>query len=231
MHRFLATRKGNLLVISGQEFRHFRALRVKKGALVELLCEEDLFLASVLGVSKDCALCAPIQKVKKTTPTPQVVVYQCLPVELRLMEEVVDRLSQAGAVKLVPLLCERGSTAKRPEEKLDKWRRLALSAFKQCGRPEPLEVASPVPLKEFVLQEELVFLLDNFNASRSIKEVDLTKHTYGLVVGPEGGFSRREVTLLVEKGCVPLLLKPYVYRTEMAGAVATALLMNLAGQR
>ena len=90
-----------------------------------------------------------------------------------------------------------------------------------------MEIDNPVKLTDLYPKEEVSLVLDNFGGSLSIKEIDLNKESYGIVVGPEGGFSQEEVELLKSRGFLTLLLKPYIYRSEMAGAVATALIMNL----
>ncbi|MEN3027898.1 MAG: RsmE family RNA methyltransferase [Aquificaceae bacterium] len=231
MERLLCSRReGNFLIISSSEFKHLKVLRLKKGERLEVYCEGRLFLAYLSEVLKDYAICSILEEVEKPPPKPSVVLYQCLPLDLKLMEEVVDRVSQAGAVRLVPLICRRGFRKRTGvEEKLERWRRLSLVSFKQCKRPEPMEILPPISLEEFKPEEEVLLLLDNFTASLTIKDIDLKSNSYGLVVGPEGGFSQEEVEILKGRGFLPLLLKPYVYRSEMAGAVAVALIMNLAG--
>ncbi|MCX8164599.1 MAG: 16S rRNA (uracil(1498)-N(3))-methyltransferase [Aquificaceae bacterium] len=231
MERLIGSgREGNLLLISGGEFKHLKALRMREGDRLEVFYEGRLFLACLSQLRKDYALCSILEEIKRPIPKPDVTLYQCIPLELRLMDEVVERVSQAGASRLVPVLCKRGYGG-RPlvEEKLERWKRLSLTSFKQCKRPKPMEILQPIELRELVLKEEVSLLLDNFAGSSTIREVDLTKNSYGLVVGPEGGFSREEVEFLVGRGFMPLLLKPYIYRSEMAGAVAVALIMNLAG--
>jgi len=221
-------REGDLLKISGSEFRHLKALRLRKGEQLEVYCENKLYLAVISHIGKDYVLCHTIEELDLPLPKPQVVLYQCLPVELGLMEEVIDRVSQAGAFKLVPVICKRGFQGRsKIEEKMERWHRISLASFKQCKRPKPMEIDNPVKLTDLYPKEEVSIVLDNFGGSLSIKEIDLNKESYGIVVGPEGGFSQEEVELLKSRGFLTLLLKPYIYRSEMAGAVATALIMNL----
>jgi 16S rRNA (uracil1498-N3)-methyltransferase len=46
-----------------------------------------------------------------------------------------------------------------------------------------------------------------------------------LLIGPEGGFSEREVELAKEKGVTPITLGPRILRTETAAIVASALVL------
>ncbi len=232
MERLICTGKeGDFLVIGDQEFNHLKALRVKKGDRLEVFCEGRLFLSVLLSIEKGYALCKPLEEINISLPKPEVNLYQCIPLELRLMEEVIDRASQTGANLLIPVVCKRGfQKLSIVEEKMERWKKLSLASFKQCKRPKPMEIGRPIRLSEIEAKEELALVLDNFSAEADIKSLELTKKSYGVLVGPEGGLSVEEVELLRSKGFKPLFLRPYVLRTEMAGAVATALIMNLAGK-
>ncbi|MEJ7556419.1 MAG: RsmE family RNA methyltransferase [Aquificaceae bacterium] len=230
MERLICTGKeGDFLVISGQEFNHLKALRIKKGDRLEVFCENRLFLSVLMSIEKDYALCKPLEELSIPLPKPEVNLYQCVPLELKLMEEVIDRASQTGASLLIPVVCKRGfQKLSILEEKMERWKRLSLASFKQCKRPKPMEIGRPIRLFEIQAKEEVALVLDNFSAEADIKSLDLTKRSYGVLVGPEGGLSIEEVESLKSKGFKPLFLKPYILRTEMAGAIATALIMNLA---
>ncbi len=232
MERLICSGKeGDFLVVGGQEFNHLKALRVKKGDRLEVFCEGRLFLSVLLSIEKGYALCKPLKEINIPLPKPEVNLYQCIPVELRLMEEVIDRASQTGANLLIPVVCKRGfQKLSIVEEKMERWKKLSLASFKQCRRPKPMEISRPIRLSEIEAKEELALVLDNFSAEADIKSLDLTKRSYGVLVGPEGGLSIEEVEFLKSKGFKPLFLKPYILRTEMAGAVAVALIMNLAGK-
>ncbi len=232
MERLICTGKeGDLLEISGQELNHLKALRLKKGDRLEVFCEGRLFLSILLSVERRYALCKPLEEINIPLPKPEINLYQCVPSELRLMEEVIDRASQTGATSLIPVICKRGfQKLNVVEERLERWKKLSLASFKQCKRPKPMEIGRPLRLSEIQAEEEVALVLDNFSTESDIKSLDLTKGSYGVVVGPEGGLSIEEVELLKNKGFKSLFLKPYILRTEMAGAVATALIMNLAGK-
>ncbi|MFN4320256.1 MAG: RsmE family RNA methyltransferase [Aquificaceae bacterium] len=230
MERLLCSkREGSVLIIDGSEFRHLRALRLKEGENLEVFCEDRLFLAKISRITNGYALCSILEELKTPPAGPYVVLYQCIPLDLSLMEEAIDMASQSGAAKLVPLFCKRGFQVKsKVEEKMERWKRISLASFKQCKRPRPMEIENPISLADLHPGEEVSLVLDNFGGGLSIKEIDLSKESYGIVVGPEGGFSQEEVELLKNRGFKPVLLKPYIYRAQMAGAVATALIMNLA---
>jgi 16S rRNA (uracil1498-N3)-methyltransferase len=50
-----------------------------------------------------------------------------------------------------------------------------------------------------------------------------------LLIGPEGGWSEKEVAAALAAGCQPVRLGPRVLRTETAGVAAIAAMMALWG--
>lgn len=66
-------REGDLLKISGSEFRHLKALRLRKGEQLEVYCENKLYLAVISHIGKDYVLCHTIEELDLPLPKPQVV--------------------------------------------------------------------------------------------------------------------------------------------------------------
>ena len=55
-------REGDLLKISGSEFRHLKALRLRKGEQLEVYCENKLYLAVISHIGKDYVICHTIEE-------------------------------------------------------------------------------------------------------------------------------------------------------------------------
>ena len=79
-------------------------------------------------------------------------------------------------------------------------------------------------------------LLDNFDLvlipyedeeKTTFKDVLLTNKpsTVALIIGPEGGFSEKEVRSVIERGGKAVSLGKTILRTETAGSAALAMLM------
>ncbi|MFZ8787814.1 RsmE family RNA methyltransferase [Thermocrinis sp.] len=206
MDRFIATAKvGNTLIIEGEELRHIFAKRVKIGQELELFFEDKLYLCLLEKLTKKSALCIVIKELELTAPLPLTTLYQCVPVELRTMDFIVEKVSEVGASRLVPTLSKRSfQDIPTINKRMERWKRVALSAFKQCKRPKPLEIAPPTKLEELKVDADLNLLLDNFGGEKSLKDINLNGvKTVSLVVGPEGGFTRQESELLRERGFIP----------------------------
>jgi len=146
----------------------------------------------------------------------------------RRADDLVVRAAEAGVERILPMVCERSVAGKEPlsSSKIARLRKLAREACQQCGRPTPPVVErNPVPLET---------VLDEAPAARPVALVpggwpltmELGLHSPRevlLLVGPEGGFSEKEVALLETLEVSKAGLLPTVLRIEAAGPFAAGL--------
>ena len=230
MDRFIASAKvGDTLIIEGEELQHIFAKRIKAGQELELFFEDKLYLCFLEKLTKKSALCSVIKELELNIPLPLITLYQCVSIELRTMDFIVEKVSEVGAYRLVPTLSKRSfQDIPTINKRMERWKRVALSAFKQCKRPKPLEIGHPTKLEELRADCDLNLLLDNFGGEKSLKDLNLSGlKTVSLVVGPEGGFTKQESGLLRERGFIPIKLYPYILRSETAALLGVGLIMNL----
>jgi 16S rRNA (uracil1498-N3)-methyltransferase len=139
-------------------------------------------------------------------------------------EFLVEKATELGVRSIVPMLCERTI---RKSEKQARLKKIALAAMKQCGRsylPRILELAD----FQSVLNRSPEFglrLLPHERTEQSQFIGPVLQHhpkvsSVLIAIGPEGGFSDRELTLAIEKGFVPISLGARRLRTETAAISA-----------
>ena len=229
MDRFLGSKRSNdLIIIEDEELNHLYAKRVKVGQKLEVFLGGKLYLCTLEKIAKNCAFCLVEKELEISIPLPMITLYQCVPVELKTMDLIVEKVSEVGAFKLVPVVSNRGFQDMQViKKKFERWERIALASFKQCKRPKPLEIDEPIHLKDIKADAELNLFLDSFEKEKSIKGVKLDGiKTINLLVGPEGGLAIKEVELLKGLGYVPVKLYPYILRSETASILGVGLLMN-----
>jgi 16S rRNA (uracil1498-N3)-methyltransferase len=136
------------------------------------------------------------------------------------MDLVVEKATEVGATRIVPLLAERGVVNPR-EGKVGRWRRVVEAAARQSLRLSVPEVAEPVPFEEAMLEAgETGVLLHNAPGLPPVEAV--VQSPARLFVGPEGGWSEDELRFAEEAGLSFGGLGPYRLRSETAGIVAVA---------
>ena len=194
-----------------------KVLRGKNGDLVEVVDGAGrLFTARLCGGRE--------ASVVEEFATPdgawvEISLYQAVPKGGR-MDLVVEKATEAGATRIVPLLTERGIVNPR-EGKVWRWRRVAEAAARQSLRLSVPEVAAPVSFEDAASDlGESGVLLHNAPDLRPVEAV--VRSPASLFVGPEGGWSDGELRFAEGAGINFGGLGPYRLRSETAGIVAVA---------
>ncbi|MCS6899149.1 MAG: 16S rRNA (uracil(1498)-N(3))-methyltransferase [Polyangiaceae bacterium] len=152
------------------------------------------------------------------------------------MDTVVQDATELGATRIFPVLTERTvvQPGSRSAARVERWRRIADSAARQCGRALAPVVEEIAPLLtvtssvEAVLRLALVPWAEHAAGPLLLGE----RGSIAFLVGPEGGLTETEVRLLAEGGWLPASLGSTTLRTEtVAAAVLGALLVLSVSER
>jgi 16S rRNA (uracil1498-N3)-methyltransferase len=142
---------------------------------------------------------------------------------------IVEKATELGVTRIRPFV-SRHSLARPSAGRRDRWRQIALSAAKQCGRTVPPEVHSPVPFGSVV--HELggtKYLFAEGGGGTSLRAEESFPRRIGVLVGPEGGFTAEELNEAEKAGCRLLTLGPRILRAETAAIAAVALCQHVFG--
>ena len=142
---------------------------------------------------------------------------------------LVDAATELGVSRLIPILSERG-VAQPTDNALERLRRQVIEACKQCGRNRLMDISEPMRLRDLpsVYAEPSILRMTAHPYDVTGPRQHLTCHLHGmarscvLAVGPEGGFTDGEVSLLSEAGWKVVDLGPLVLRIEIAAIAAVA---------
>ncbi|HXZ59122.1 MAG TPA: 16S rRNA (uracil(1498)-N(3))-methyltransferase [Steroidobacteraceae bacterium] len=152
------------------------------------------------------------------------------------MDLVVQKATELGVARLVPVLTERSIvrlSAQQSDRKVNHWRAIVIAACEQCGRNRPPSVAPPVALAEFLRDNgsaaagsgDLRLLLSPAGAV-SLRDLKRPAGGVTVLIGPEGGLTDAEEQTAVASGFTAVRLGPRVLRTETAAIAALALLQR-----
>ncbi|QHA04571.1 16S rRNA (uracil(1498)-N(3))-methyltransferase [Streptomyces broussonetiae] len=175
---------------------------------------------------------------EEPAPSPRITVVQALPKGDR-GEVAVETMTEVGVDAIVPWQAARCITQWRGErglKALGKWRATAREAGKQSRRvrfPRVADAATTKQVAALLAEADFAAVLhsDFEHESRPLATAELpAEGEIVLVVGPEGGVARDELTLFEEAGAKPYVLGPTVLRTSTAGTAAAALLLGRTGR-
>ena len=140
---------------------------------------------------------------------------------------LVEKLAELGVDVLVPLLLDHGVV--RVQDRADKqarWQALADSALEQCGRTWRMQVALPTTLDTWLPGPPTHFA-DELGGAAWRDVVAEPVAVLRVALGPEGGWSARERSLLAEHGARGISVGPLVLRAETAGLAVAAIARSL----
>jgi 16S rRNA (uracil1498-N3)-methyltransferase len=162
----------------------------------------------------------------------RISLYQCLP-KGRKMDLIVRQATELGVHGIVPTISDftESRLDGKETQRSARWRRIAREAAQQCGIRRLPEIKPSVSLENIAALADdhlgIVFHPDIGKAERL-----LTRDLHGLLasapsdidlfVGPEGGFSHRELQRLRNLGCSFVSLGETVLRVETAALAALA---------
>lgn len=153
---------------------------------------------------------------------------------------VVQKATELGVVRVVPVLTKLADVRLRDESDADKrlvrWRRITLEAAKQSGRALVPEISAPVSFADLITAGEpyghrnLMFAERGGQSLMSLKQnaADLQRSVTSLV-GSEGGWTDAEIEQAKNAGWVVVTLGGRTLRAETAAIAVTALLQHLFG--
>lgn len=238
MHRFHLPPhecRGPALTLAGPEAHHaLRVLRVQTGERITLLDGAGSVLDCLVAAHTRDDLSLEVIR-RQTAPPPPcaITLLQALP-KGKIIEAVIQKATELGVARIVPLLSERVLTQLDPhtaQTKADKWQHIAIEATKQSGNPWLPKVETPLTPADFLARGEkfdlpLVACLEA--GSRHPRAwFDLFRHEHGRTpatvavwIGPEGDFTPEEYRAIQASGARPMTLGQLVLRVETAATCA-----------
>lgn len=141
------------------------------------------------------------------------------------MDLILQKATELGVAKIVPVITQR-TEVKLDEDRADKrvihWQHVLESACEQCGRAQVPLVESPVTLERaarLFAESEDTRLVLHPEGGKPLAQFTLAD-AVTIAIGPEGGFSERDLSVLKQSGFLNVTLGPRILRTETAGIAA-----------
>ena len=235
--------------LSPEETRHLRdVLRLHPGDEIYVFDGAGReFLCVVEIIAKDSTELRVISEVEPTRP--ESPLHLTLAIALLKGEKfdlVIQKTTELGAKRIVPLETERADVRLRDSEdaqkRVTRWRRIALEAAKQSGRAFVNVISAPRTL-ESLLRMSVTKDKEPANSGgrvmfseREGKSLAEAMNSFTArpkeivaVVGPEGGWTDAEIELARESGWQVVTLGGRILRAETAAILAVSLLQHRFG--
>lgn len=210
------------------EIKHaFASLRKKENEIIEIINGTGIkYHAKILECGSRTFSVLPLDKIEVDVEYPEMNVTIAIAVlnKSSKMKLLIEKLTEIGIHRFIPIITERTSF---PKAKTESLQASMISALKQCGGTNNVEILPQINLKELISSKDFneKYFAD---IDGEIFNVDYPKFFIKLLItiGPEGGFSEEEKILLKTNGFKPVRLNKRVLRAETAAIVAASRILN-----
>lgn len=167
-------------------------------------------------------------KKKGIVPKTQINLFQSL-IKKDKMEWVIEKTTELGISRIIPIISER---SEKKGLNLERARKIALEASEQCGRVDVPEISEVLSLAEAIEKAQNVIVFDTGPHSSLAmldfagKERENQTKSISIFIGPEGGWSEKELGLFKQKGAEISSLGPLTLRAETAAIAVAARLLQ-----
>ncbi len=165
-----------------------------------------------------------IQAQKKPQKNKMKITVACAIPKKSKFDEIVDKLTQLGVDKIIPLQTQRVVVKLEKNKKISRrirWEKIALSAAQQSQR-NTLPVIAPVQeMREALSQAgnyDLKLIPHLSGRRKTLREIFVKRKARNILIfiGPEGDFTPEEVRMAINAGCIPVTLGDTVLRVDTA---------------
>ena len=237
MQRYFVKEKiDNKFILEQSDIHHIKnVMRNKENDKIEVVYNKKTFICNIDNIN-DCSL-SIVEELEENNELDIELEVVCSLVKEQKMDLILQKLTELGVSKIIPLKTERSIVKideKRESKKLIRWRAICKEASEQAKRNNVPIVTDIYTLKDLIKEESDIKLLCSVNE----KNIFLNNYLQNyencakmiVVIGPEGGFSDKEEEFLVSNGYDRVSLGNRVLRVETA-TIYVASIINFCSMR
>ena len=179
-------------------------------------------LYKIVQLDKTEAHLQMVTEMDRVLPTRNVYLFWSL-LKSDNNEHILQKCTELGVSNFVPLITDR--TIKK-DFNIERARKIVQEAAEQCGRSNIPHVREPLHIEKAL--EEYKDHLTLFVAHKGHKNSEQLKDggKYGVLIGPEGGWSENEQEIFARLDYPGIDLGDFTLRAETAAVVATSKLVQ-----
>ena len=238
LHRFyiseIVASKTEIILESSDQVNQIRKVfRLKKGDLLIIFDGSGSDYTCGIEDFRDETIVLGVREASKSRfmPARAIVLYAAL-VKKDTFEWIVEKATELGVTKIIPIIAERTEKKAVNEERLSK---IVIEASEQSGRGSVPEIAPVVSLKEAViaLRAKIEEALNSdcktiaFHTDAELfTQLDIARNeSLACFIGPEGGWSPDEIALFHDNKISVRSIGTQVLRAETAVVATLSLVM------
>ncbi|MDC3237153.1 16S rRNA (uracil(1498)-N(3))-methyltransferase [bacterium] len=224
--------------ITGQDAKHiFKVLRKKKDDHIEVTDGKGKdYNSIILNVTQESIEIKIIEKFNSVTESFIDITLCSGMLKDKKMDFVIKHITQLGVQKWIPFFCERSIPSPdiiKIKKRKKRWESIAKESLKQCSRSCLPQISDPLNFETLMRQSEnhdlKIAFWEKSNQKIKTSQSSVTPKKIIILIGPEGGFSKKEIITAKEKGFLSYSLGPRILRAETASIASCTIIQHLFG--
>lgn len=240
MRRFYAPKTSfdrDHVLLDSSETSHLRdVLRLRPGDSVRVFDGEGReFECEIESIEKKTARLRLVGEVPPAAPESGLnLTFATAILKGEKSDLVIQKATELGVSKLTPLVTKRCEVRiKNYENRVQRWRKIAFEATKQCGRAKLMNIEEPAEFSAFITdlkalpngEVRILFAEENgqpLSVSNPIRQMTA-------LIGPEGGWENSEIELASKAGFQIVTFGGRIMKADTAAIAITAILQHRFG--
>lgn len=218
------SKTGEVLVADPEKVHQWlRVFRFKPGDKVVLLDDSGFeFESQFTALSPGGATLQILEARENTKGSAQeVFLFQSL-IKGDKFEWVLQKGTELGVSRFMPILADH---SEKKSLNFDRCKKIIMEASEQCGRGTLPKFYEVMKLEEAFGQYSAKAVVFHPDAPRFNKQTFVGERHLAVFIGPEGGWSDRELTLFKQKGVPIYSFSSLVLRSETAAIAISSLIL------
>ena len=190
-----------------------KVMRVAKGQNFSLFNNSGEWEAQVKEINKEIVRFIILKKIRSAS-TAKEVWLAFTPIKLNYLNFMIQKATELGVTKFIPILTERTIVRNINEKRINK---IIIEASEQCNRIDVPSLEKLINFNQFLkLHKNTNIIFGDLNSNND-KIIIKNKNPICILIGPEGDFSEKErCAILNLKNINSLKINNNILRAETA---------------
>ena len=216
----------NTTSLLSKEHTHYVAnvMRMKRGSNISFFNKNGEWISEIIFLEKDRVEVKFLNRIKDPLKLSGIELAICL-VKKNAMEIILQKATELGVTKIIPILSERTEVKDLNYERANK---IVIEATEQSNQLNPPIIMKVTKLKDLVnnLNDSTKLLFADINSKEKLKPEYISNENLNIIlIGPEGDFSPLErEKILAKNNTISFCLSKNILRTETATISALTLI-------
>ncbi len=229
MQRYFAkTKEKETFILYDTDIHHIKnVMRCKSNDEIEVVHDKKVYICKIINLEP-----LTLTIIKETKENNELDIKLTIAISLvneQKFDLILQKLTELGVGTIIPIKTERSIVKldnKKIDKKLERWQKICKEASEQSHRNIVPEIKNIINLKELINMNNDLKLICSLDTNTKPLSTYLNSNPKDIlvVIGPEGGFTKKEEEILINNKFMPTTLGKRVMRVETAAIYVTSII-------